>query len=432
MHEDNDTRKKESWGQRFLLKTFAPIVAPWTIKKTFGFDNKDVASIEEELSRAMAVVSFGGSLLTFTVGILFFLFTKIGVWEAGKTNFYTNAGIFTMIAVTGLSGILLGIDIFGKKRRPTLRVIGNTVFHLALGCSLIYFFVADLKNGDLSVGDSISAALGLLFILSICQPGRWQVALIVDAIVGLSIISSACYGLVVYNMRSFDQYVVFVFGYWIISYFFFSGFYYVEAQRYYIENRNADLYTRSIHDPLTGARNRAGLRNYLDERLNVWKAKHDTVLVSMLDIDDFKLYNDAFGHLKGDEVLVEIIKAIEARPDIHHLRIFRYGGEEFLLIRSRSNEEEAKEILEAVRKAVEDLRIPAPLGACYPYVTVSLGAALWTIDENYSVHDQIEAADQAVYEAKRTGKNKYVLHTKLIEPENPDQGSLLEEEKESA
>ena len=432
MHKDNDTRKKESWDQRFLLKTFAPIVAPWTIKKTFGFDNKDVASIEEDLSRAMAVVSFGGSLLTFTIGILFFLFTKIGVWEASKTNFYTNAGIFTMIVITGLSGVLLGIDIFDKRRRPTLRVIGNTVFHLSLGCSLIFFFVADLKNGDLSVGDSVSAALGLLFILSICQPGRWQVALIVDAVVGLSIISMACYGLIVYNMRSFDQYVVFVFAYWIISYFFFSGFYYVEAQRYYIENRNADLYARSIHDPLTGARNRAGLRYYLDDRLQSWTAKHDTVLVAMLDIDDFKLYNDAFGHLKGDEVLVAIIKAIESSPNIHHLRIFRYGGEEFLLVRSRSNEEEAKEILNAVIDAVNKLAIPAPLGTSHSYVTVSLGAALWTIEKDYSVHDQIEAADQALYEAKRTGKNKYVLHTKLTEPENPDQGSLLEEENKSA
>ncbi len=65
-------------------------------------------------------------------------------------------------------------------------------------------------------------------------------------------------------------------------------------------------------------------------------------------------------------------------------------------------------------------------------ITGLIGAALWTIEKDYSVHDQIEAADQAVYEAKRTGKNKYVLHTRLTEPENPDQDSLLEEENESA
>lgn len=415
MDEEKDSTTKEGWVQRFLLKTFLPIIAPWTVQRTFGFDKKDMSAIRESLSRAMAVIDLGGSVLALFFSILFAVFMGTNVWAAEKNNFYTYAATISFISMTVIGLVFLCIDLFSRKRHPFCRVIGDTVFHLALGCSLVLYFLSDLKNGDLSNSDAVSAALGLLFILSICQCGRWQEALVVNAMIGIAVISMATYGLIVYNMGGFDQYIVFVLGYWIISYFLFNAFFFVEAQRYYIESRNADLYARSTHDPLTGARNRDGLRFYLDEHLPDWKAKRENVLVTMLDIDDFKLYNDTFGHLKGDEVLAKIVHAIKASPDIHHLRLFRYGGEEFLLVRSRSNEEEATEILHVVLKIVEDLKIPAPAGASHPYLTVSLGASLWTIEEGYAFSDQINAADRAVYEAKRTGKNKYVLETRIVE-----------------
>ena len=413
MDEEKDIEAKEGWGQRFLFKTFLPIIAPWTVQKNFGFEKKDMSAIREALSRAMAVVDLGGSVLALFFSILFAIFMVTNIWAAEKINFYTYAATISLVSMTLVGLVFLCIDSFSRKRHPVCRIVGDTVFHLALGCSLVLYFLADLKNGDLSNNDAISAALGLLFILSICQCGRWQEAAVVNAIIGTAVIAMATYGMLYYSMGSFDQYVVFVFAYLIISYVLFNAFFFVEAQRYYIENRNADLYARSTHDPLTGARNRDGLRFYLDEHLSDWKTKRENVLVAMLDIDDFKLYNDTFGHLKGDEVLVSIVHAIKSNPDIHHLRLFRYGGEEFILIRSRSNEEEATEILNVVLKIVEDLKIPAPEGASYPHLTVSLGAALWALDEGYSFSEQINAADRAVYEAKRTGKNKYVLETRI-------------------
>lgn len=416
-HFDRDNKDPH---EEFSIKKVLPTFVPSLAAKNFGFDKNDIRETFNGLAARLLLTSIIASVLTFVIGIVFVFFFAIPVWAPEKINVYNTAAPFVLLGGGVISFVMLLFALLSKKRLIPLEITGDLIFRVSLTTALDLFFVADIVNGDLSQGDSITAAMGLLFVLVICQPGYLWAVISYNLVVFFSVLGVAIYGVLVHNMYTFDQYILFLIGFLIASYFVYASYWHGEAQRHYISSRNADLLVRSTHDALTSARNRQGLRFYLDERLSGWKAKGESLLVVMLDIDDFKLYNDTFGHLEGDQVLTEIVKTIEHCPDIHHIRTFRYGGEEFLLLRSKVSKEEAEEILEAVRSAIEKLHFPAPLESHNPYLTISLGGALWTIDPDYNFHDQLDEADKALYEAKRSGKNKYVLKTRLIEPPAPE------------
>ena len=425
---------KDPHGE-FSLKNVLPTFVPSLAAKNFGFDKKDVNETFHALSGRLLLTSMVASILTIVMGIVFIFFFAVPIWAPNKINPYNTTAPFVLLGGGLLSFGMLLFALLSKKRIIALEITGDAIFRFSLTAALCLFFVADIVNGDLSQGDSITAAMGLLFVLVICQPGYLWAVIFYNLMVFLSVLSVAIYGVVVHNMFSFDQYILFLIGFLVAGYFVYTSYWHGEAQRHYISGRNADLLVRSTHDALTSARNRQGLRFYLDERLSGWKAKGESLLVVMLDIDDFKLYNDTFGHLEGDQVLIEIVKAIEHSPDIHHVRTFRYGGEEFLLLRSKVNRAEAEELLESVRSAIEKLHFPAPLESKNPYLTISLGGALWTIDQNYNFHDQLGEADKALYEAKRSGKNKFVLKTRIVEPpveEKQEAPTLLNPESQKA
>jgi diguanylate cyclase (GGDEF)-like protein len=128
--------------------------------------------------------------------------------------------------------------------------------------------------------------------------------------------------------------------------------------------------------------------------------------VILLDIDDFKLINDTYGHLKGDEVLKNLAKII--KENLHRgIDIAgRYGGEEFSIILSQTNKEGAVIISERIRLAVKDKL--AKLSGIKKEITVSLGVATYPYDAK-SDRDIIHVADLALYRAKREGKNRTVV-----------------------
>ncbi len=426
--KEQDTVSK----QPVPLKRILSILLPRVSVKAFGFTKKDERETIESLADNMNFVAFLASIGSFLLGIVFLVFTYAPVWDPTKVNIYNTSASWVLFLGSAVAVILLAIGIFGKTSHShIIRLIGDLFFRLSVSTGMLLFFTSDLVNGDLSQTDTITAAMGLLIFLALCQPGYALEALLFDVSVIICTVITMVYGVINFKMYAADQYVLFLIGFAIFSYVTYCAYWYVEAQRHYISLRNADLLSRSTHDPLTGARNRQGLRYYLDDRMPGWIAKGETVLVAMTDIDDFKLYNDTFGHLEGDEVLIAIVHALKTSPDLSHIRIFRYGGEEFLIVRTNLDQEEAESILEHAREAVENLHFPAPLEAKGPYLTISLGGALWKVDNGYSFHDQIEDSDEALYEAKRAGKNKSVLRTKLPkkEMENPETISLVEEEK---
>jgi diguanylate cyclase (GGDEF)-like protein len=162
-------------------------------------------------------------------------------------------------------------------------------------------------------------------------------------------------------------------------------------------------------DLLTGTYNRRFFNKYLDIeiRRNASQIKYGlqgevNFGIAMLDIDDFKLINDNYGHLVGDDVLTDIahiIKAAVFERDI----LCRYGGEEFVILFTATSREGAIRAIEKIRKLVADHQFYPDKEAPGIYITISIGFA--SFNEESDVYRLLNLADQRLYQAKRAGKN---------------------------
>lgn len=171
--------------------------------------------------------------------------------------------------------------------------------------------------------------------------------------------------------------------------------------------RNALLHERALRsatiDPLTGVQNRNGLRQHLDHQV-LLAARHGTPLcVMMVDIDFFKSINDNHGHAAGDHVLIETARQITAAIRTSDA-VFRYGGEEFVVVLNNTHLEGGRRLAERVRESVRK-SVTKALGNALS-VTVSIGVSAWQPDD--SATTLLNRADTRLYSAKHQGRNRVV------------------------
>jgi two-component system chemotaxis family response regulator WspR len=172
---------------------------------------------------------------------------------------------------------------------------------------------------------------------------------------------------------------------------------------------NLKLQRQAAVDGLTGIPN----RRYFDERFEEeWKRgarEQEWLSLIILDVDHFKLYNDRYGHMAGDECLKAVAQVIAGsllRPtDL----AARYGGEEFVLILPNTDQAGAEVVAGNMRKAVEALGIPHARSATGAVVTVSLGVATTVPTEHDQAQGLLAEADTALYAAKEAGRNRYAI-----------------------
>lgn len=165
------------------------------------------------------------------------------------------------------------------------------------------------------------------------------------------------------------------------------------------------LYNR---DPLTMAINRISMLPMLREQQELVRRRSESCCLAMLDLDFFKKVNDEYGHVAGDKVLAAIGHFL-----LEHVRaydkVFRYGGEEFLLFLQNVEKKEAYEMMDRIRKDISALPInvglPEPIS-----LTVSLGVTV--LDPDLTVEQSIDNADKAMYQAKKAGRNRTQLWEK--------------------
>lgn len=166
------------------------------------------------------------------------------------------------------------------------------------------------------------------------------------------------------------------------------------------------LYMEAFVDPLTELLNRRGGNAILAEEMQSLPSDAK-VGVIMFDIDYFKKYNDTFGHEAGDGCLRMVGKTIRETLQQRTKLLIRHGGEEFAAILFDTNEEELKEWAEKLRMAVYEKRLEAPVKDVADYVTVSIGTSVKKVmNENLRYEDLLIEADEALYEAKRAGRNR--------------------------
>lgn len=171
---------------------------------------------------------------------------------------------------------------------------------------------------------------------------------------------------------------------------------------------NSQLYEQTLikahTDSLTGLWNHGYFQYCLQEELNSAQKNSQPLSIIMADLDNFKMYNDAYGHQKGDQILKQIARllSLSARKQDS---IYRYGGEEFAIILTRTTKHEARAIAERIRTAIERYDFQQTNNPADKRLTVSSGLATFPDDAD-SKDTLLACADKALYEAKHQGKNR--------------------------
>jgi diguanylate cyclase (GGDEF)-like protein len=162
--------------------------------------------------------------------------------------------------------------------------------------------------------------------------------------------------------------------------------------------------TAAITDDLTGAYNRRKLTEDLKEEIERAERYNKKLSVLMIDIDWFKEYNDFHGHQKGDNLLIKLVRILSYNIRFND-KLYRYGGEEFVILLPETGKKKAKEVAEKLRSIVAENKFKgAEKSQPKLILSISIGAAGYPKNGNSSV-EIIDAADSALYKAKRSGKN---------------------------
>ncbi|HVM32129.1 MAG TPA: sensor domain-containing diguanylate cyclase [bacterium] len=158
----------------------------------------------------------------------------------------------------------------------------------------------------------------------------------------------------------------------------------------------------SITDGLTKLYSHRYFKQRLEEELILANRYASQLSLLIMDIDHFKRYNDTFGHVAGDYVLTEVAKILKGQSDVTHL-VARYGGEEMVLLASETTKDQALDLAERIRAAIEAHVFT--IGKESTGVTVSIGVATFPLDAKTNL-DLIGKADKALYAAKENGRNQ--------------------------
>lgn len=173
-----------------------------------------------------------------------------------------------------------------------------------------------------------------------------------------------------------------------------------------LKRQRDQLANMSMIDGLTGIANRRRFDDHIEQELRRASRNKAPLAFLLLDIDDFKAYNDTYGHARGDDCLRTVAQEIKnflRRPsDL----VARYGGEEFAVVLPDTPPEAADMMAEKIRAGIEALNIPHKAARAADHVTVSIGAAICPPDALLTESQLIEAADAQLYTSKRAGRNR--------------------------
>ncbi|NNF17816.1 MAG: GGDEF domain-containing protein [Gammaproteobacteria bacterium] len=161
---------------------------------------------------------------------------------------------------------------------------------------------------------------------------------------------------------------------------------------------------KSFTDALTGLHNRRWLREFFSREIARCQMNEDAATLALLDVDNFRTFNNTFGHLVGDHALGVVTRALIANFRSNDL-IARYGGDEFLVLLPETSLAEARKISERMRKAVYEKGLSLA-GAVTDSATISVSIGIAQMDNKDNLDDLITKADAALYRAKDLGRNR--------------------------
>jgi|Deesub1362B_J571_1020462.scaffolds.fasta_scaffold00010_134 diguanylate cyclase (GGDEF)-like protein len=188
----------------------------------------------------------------------------------------------------------------------------------------------------------------------------------------------------------------------------------LESERSKLKKENVELTIQSRIDPLTNLLNRRAFEETLANEIKRAERHEYPLSLLILDIDNFKLYNDIYGHLKGDECLKKVASVLLKYARRAGDTVARYGGEEFVILLPGTSINVTEDIAERIRQEIELMKILHIGNPPINVVSVSIGGISLIPSKELKEDDIIRAADEAMYTAKRDGKNRVVIVGQLL------------------
>jgi diguanylate cyclase (GGDEF)-like protein len=179
-----------------------------------------------------------------------------------------------------------------------------------------------------------------------------------------------------------------------------------------LERTNDKLRRLSVLDELTGIPNRRYFNLLLQQEWGRAAREKQPLSLVMIDVDHFKSFNDLYGHPAGDACLTRVARTLFSLIRRTSDSVCRFGGEEFVALLANTDLAGASVVAEGFRKAVEEVA-RAHLGSPHQHVTVSLGVACTVPEVEGASDDLLHAADEALYRAKATGRNRVEVADEL-------------------
>ncbi|MCW8931250.1 MAG: diguanylate cyclase [Gammaproteobacteria bacterium] len=172
---------------------------------------------------------------------------------------------------------------------------------------------------------------------------------------------------------------------------------------------NQKLEIQAKTDALTQLANRHYFSEIAEYEFNRCTREKQILTILMTDIDNFKAYNDTYGHLEGDNCLKQVAQSFKDTFTRKTDLVARYGGEEFIVILPETNSSEAMELAEKIRTNIEKKKIEHTGNSHYKIVTISIGVVSMIPSDTHNIDSLINEADKALYQAKSSGKNCVIL-----------------------
>ncbi|MDF1614125.1 diguanylate cyclase domain-containing protein [Desulfurivibrio dismutans] len=175
-----------------------------------------------------------------------------------------------------------------------------------------------------------------------------------------------------------------------------------------LEEANRRLQRMALVDGLTGIANRRNFDDFLDREWRRCQRDGQPIALCLFDIDYFKLYNDFYGHLSGDEVLKQVATALQQVASRPGDLVARFGGEEFIYVLSGADQEGAQLVVQRAITKIKELAILHPQSPVSEYITVSCGISAVRPHPGLYPNLLLDCADKALYEAKEIRNNQVV------------------------
>ncbi len=351
------------------------------------------------------------------------------LWD--KPGFWWHVLLF-MFYLIPISGSYIGLELVDRKFRPA---VGKTFCaYVAIAVAAVGLELAEAFGLALPLPQTFAGQDGFMIMLPVLLTGmaflqaiqvfclcrsdgddrRHCRAFLVPAIVFplIAILNATCRFLrlspLIPYLMALAPFAIFAFAYFILS---LVGEQFHKEQSLIalarsLEIEVASAVERSEIDPLTKCFNRRKFDQSVRETVTLAQVAQLPISILMLDIDFFKNVNDNYGHDMGDRVLINFADLIRQRLSTHET-LFRWGGEEFIVLCRSADLEQARKLGETLRKAVEASSI-CPL----QQVTCSVGVATWHDDEPDEA--VFKRMDDALYAAKQSGRNRVVTESSPI------------------